>query len=117
MTSRIRIFAMTFVFLTLCGQPAAERLVLASASYGNNIVAICDADSKILWSQKTAGPKSGPKAAVIMFGTNDLGQLPAKEYEEKLRAVVERCLDNGTMPILTTIPPSGLRSHVTLMRY
>ena len=40
-------------------QASAERLVLASASYGKNIVAICDTDGKVLWSHKTAGPKSG----------------------------------------------------------
>jgi outer membrane protein assembly factor BamB len=37
----------------------AERLVLASASYGKNIVAICDADGQVLWSHPTSGPKSG----------------------------------------------------------
>jgi hypothetical protein len=37
----------------------AERLVLASASYGKNIIAICDADGTVIWSYKTAGPKSG----------------------------------------------------------
>jgi outer membrane protein assembly factor BamB len=34
-------------------------MVLASASYGNNIVAICDAEGKVLWSHKTAGGKTG----------------------------------------------------------
>src|SRR3954466_1918855 len=48
-----------FVGLLLCRHAHAERLVLASASYGKNIVAICDADGKLLWSYKTAGPKSG----------------------------------------------------------
>jgi len=47
------------VGLIACGQAAAERLVLASASYGKNIVVICDADGKILWSHPTAGPKTG----------------------------------------------------------
>lgn len=41
------------------GQAAAERLVLASASYGKNIVAICDAEGKVLWSHTTAGPRTG----------------------------------------------------------
>lgn len=50
-----------------------------------------------------------PEAAVIMFGTNDLTQLGVKEYEEKTADVVERCLKNGTVVILTTLPPrSGL---------
>jgi hypothetical protein len=46
-----------------------------------------------------------PEAVVIMFGTNDLGQLDLKEYDQKTRDVVERCLKNGTVVILTTIPP------------
>jgi len=50
-----------------------------------------------------------PEVAVIMFGTNDLGPLQEKEYEEKTGHVVERCLKNGTVVILTTPPPrSGL---------
>jgi lysophospholipase L1-like esterase len=46
-----------------------------------------------------------PEAAVILFGTNDLGQLDVKEYEAKTRRVVERCLKNGTIVLLTTPPP------------
>jgi hypothetical protein len=49
--------------------------------------------------------KHNPEAALIMFGTNDLGQLGLKEYEQKTREVVRRCLDNGTVVILSTIPP------------
>ncbi len=37
----------------------AERLVVASASYGKNVIAICDANGQVLWSFKTAGPKTG----------------------------------------------------------
>src|SRR5262249_51226064 len=49
--------------------------------------------------------KLNPEAALIMFGTNDLGQLDLKEYQEKTAAVVDRCLKNGTVVILSTIPP------------
>jgi lysophospholipase L1-like esterase len=50
-----------------------------------------------------------PEAAVIMFGSNDLGQLDRKEYEQKTADVVDRCLQNGTIVLLTTPPPrSGL---------
>jgi lysophospholipase L1-like esterase len=50
-----------------------------------------------------------PEAALIMFGANDLGQLELDEYSEKTREVVRRCLANGTVVILNTIPPrSGL---------
>jgi lysophospholipase L1-like esterase len=53
--------------------------------------------------------KLNPETAVIMFGTNDLGGVPLDEYEKKLRVVVKKCLDNGTVVILTTIPPrSGM---------
>jgi hypothetical protein len=53
--------------------------------------------------------KLNPEVVVILFGTNDLDNLDLKEYEEKTRAVVDRCLQNGTVVILTTIPPrSGM---------
>src|SRR5882724_7395618 len=49
--------------------------------------------------------KLNPECVVLMFGTNDLTQLAEAEYERRTRAVVERCLKNGTVVILTTIPP------------
>jgi lysophospholipase L1-like esterase len=53
--------------------------------------------------------KLNPEVALIMFGTNDIGQVPLEEYEAKTRAVVARCLKNGTVVILSTIPPRGGR--------
>jgi len=46
-----------------------------------------------------------PETALIMFGTNDLHTLELDEYRDKLRAVVQKCLENGTVVILSTIPP------------
>jgi lysophospholipase L1-like esterase len=46
-----------------------------------------------------------PEAAVILFGTNDLGGLDRKEFETKTAGVVDRCLKNGTVVLLTTLPP------------
>ena len=46
-----------------------------------------------------------PEVAMIMFGTNDLGALTAEQYEMKYRDVVKKCLDNGTVVIMQTIPP------------
>ena len=46
-----------------------------------------------------------PEVALIMFGTNDLNSVPLAEYELKTRQVVWKCLDNGTVVILSTIPP------------
>lgn len=49
--------------------------------------------------------KLNPEVALVMFGTNDLGGVPLDEYGKKTREVVQRCLDNGTVVILSTIPP------------
>ena len=49
--------------------------------------------------------KLNPEVVLIMFGTNDLNQLKIDEYESKTRSVIQRCLDNGTIVILSTIPP------------
>ncbi|MGD8237240.1 MAG: SGNH/GDSL hydrolase family protein [Armatimonadota bacterium] len=46
-----------------------------------------------------------PEAATIMFGTNDLNSVPFDEYVSTMRAIVQKCLDNGTVVILSTIPP------------
>ncbi|MDE0569435.1 MAG: PQQ-binding-like beta-propeller repeat protein, partial [Verrucomicrobiales bacterium] len=37
----------------------AERLVLVGASYGKNILAICDNEGDAIWTYNTAGPKRG----------------------------------------------------------
>ncbi|MFT5468988.1 MAG: outer membrane protein assembly factor BamB, partial [Verrucomicrobiales bacterium] len=36
-----------------------DRLVLLGASYGKNVLAICDADGEVLWKHETAGPEKG----------------------------------------------------------
>ena len=46
-----------------------------------------------------------PEVALIMFGTNDLNSVPFDEYKTKLKEVINRCLENGTVVILSTIPP------------
>jgi hypothetical protein len=53
MTGHVRGATVFFIVLSICSQAHAERLVLASASYGKNIVTICDAEGKVLWSHKT----------------------------------------------------------------
>ncbi|MCA9068557.1 MAG: PQQ-binding-like beta-propeller repeat protein, partial [Planctomycetaceae bacterium] len=51
---------LAMAFLTMNSTMArAERLVLVSASYQKNILAICDAQGNVLWSHKTAGPMKG----------------------------------------------------------
>lgn len=82
--------AAVFLGLTIACTPAsAERLVLASASYGKNIVAICDADGKILWSHKTAGPKTGHA------GHHDIQLLDNGNilFHENWTTIIEMTLD------------------------
>lgn len=55
--------------------------------------------------------KLNPEMAVIMFGSNDVGQMEVEEYEQKTRDVVRRCLKNGTIVILTTMPPRSGRAE------
>jgi GDSL-like lipase/acylhydrolase family protein len=66
----------------------------------------------ILWADKNVKEwlqKHNPETALIMFGTNDLTSVPPDTYGQKLRDVVKACLDNGTVVILSTIPPrSGM---------
>ncbi len=52
-----------------------------------------------------------PEVAVLMFGTNDIGSVPLEEYETKTREVLEKCLANGTVVILSTIPPKHNRAE------
>jgi lysophospholipase L1-like esterase len=75
-------------------------------AYGNN------GDMTIRWAHDNIDAwlkKLNPETALIMFGTNDLGPLDLDEYEQKTRAVVRRCLDHGTVVILSTIPPRSGR--------
>lgn len=43
--------------LPLCAED--DRLILLGASYGKNIIAICEPDGTVLWQHKTGGPKNG----------------------------------------------------------
>ena len=74
--------------------------------YGNN------GSMTIRWAHDNVDRwlrKLNPEVVLLMFGTNDVGLLEVKEYEEKTRAVVEQCLKNGTVVILSTIPPRSGR--------
>src|SRR5207237_1027699 len=89
MTAHLRTLATIVVIAVTCRPANAERLILASASYGNNIVAICDADGKVLWSHKTAGPKTGHA------GHHDLQFLDNGNilFHENWTTIIEMTLD------------------------
>ena len=48
----------------------SDRLVLVSASYGKNILAITEANGDVIWSHKTSGPEKGHA------GHHDVHMLP-----------------------------------------
>jgi lysophospholipase L1-like esterase len=52
---------------------------------------------------------NNPETAIIMFGSNDVGAMEVAEYARKTRDVVRRCLEHGTVAILTTPPPRHAR--------
>lgn len=57
-------------------------------------------DNVDMWLEKL-----NPESVVLMFGTNDLSSVSPVDYEDRLREVIQRCLRNGTVVLLTTIPP------------
>ena len=62
----------------------------------------------VAWANSNAGAwleKLNPEVVLIMFGTNDLGGVSVEKYEAGLRKLVARCLANGSVVILSTIPP------------
>jgi len=59
MKSLFRIFAVLLAFCTTTSHALDDRLVLVSASYGKDVVAICEANGDVLWRHDTPGPKKG----------------------------------------------------------
>lgn len=49
--------------------------------------------------------KLNPEVVLLMFGTNDLRDTTPAVFARRTRSVVKRCLDNGSIVILTTLPP------------
>lgn len=50
--------------------------------------------------------KYNPQMAVVMLGTNDVnGGRPPAQYKADMTRIVDALIANGTIPILSTIPP------------
>ncbi|MDF1714474.1 MAG: PQQ-binding-like beta-propeller repeat protein [Akkermansiaceae bacterium] len=47
------------LFLPLTLLAKEDRLILVGASYGKNVLAICEADGTVIWKHKTGGPERG----------------------------------------------------------
>ncbi|WP_168205305.1 SGNH/GDSL hydrolase family protein [Bythopirellula goksoeyrii] len=52
------------------------------------------------WLQKLK-----PELAVVMWGTNDLSSYDVTTYTNNMRQTLQAIKDNGTIPLLSTIPP------------
>ena len=46
-----------------------------------------------------------------MFGTNDIGRIWPPEYTENMAASIRRMMQDGTVPMLTSIPPANRDGH------
>ena len=55
--------------------------------------------------------KMQPEVAVVMFGTNDIGRIWPPAYTENMAAALRRMMADGTVPILTSIPPCHRPGH------
>jgi hypothetical protein len=56
--------------------------------------------------------KMDPEVSVILFGTNDLGRIMPPEYTENMAASLRRMMADGTVPMLTTVPPKSGRDEM-----
>ena len=55
--------------------------------------------------------KMQPECATIMFGTNDLGRICPPQYTENMAASLRRMMQDGTVPMLNSIPPAARGGH------
>ena len=54
-----KLFTLLSLLLLNTALVAEDRLVLVSASYGKDVVAICEANGEVIWRHDTPGPKKG----------------------------------------------------------
>ena len=71
--------------------------------YGNESAVVSD------WAVRNVDDwlkRMNPEVAVILFGSVDVTRDgPPEQFERNMRTIVGKCLNNGTVPILTTVPP------------
>jgi hypothetical protein len=63
----------------------------------------------IAWAEKHVDDwltAHNPEVVLLMFGSNDVGHgVTVDDYAAATERVVQRCLENGSVIILTTLPP------------
>lgn len=48
---------------------------------------------------------SRPSIALILIGTNDVGQMDAETYRENMTLILDKTIARSILPVLSTIPP------------
>lgn len=96
---------------SLAAQVGWSSLKLLSP--GNGQAGICAPDESPLECEYRV---VRPAVALIMIGTNDVPTVPAAAYAAQLRRIVQITLENGVVPILSTLPPmpQGQRDYTVL---
>lgn len=59
-----------------------------------------------------------PQIALLLLGTNDvLRNVPAKDYLANMEAIYAACTAAGTVPVVTTIPPTSKAKEADVQAY
>lgn len=81
------------------GMPVRQGVGSVTAAYGAANIGQYLADAR-------------PEFAVVMYGTNDVDRgRSTSESMRDLAAIVDACLQFGTIPVLATIPPRGFNAR------
>lgn len=59
-----------------------------------------------------------PQVALILLGTNDLrAKVPKKDYLKNMETIYEKCLENGTIPVVQSVPPTNWADEKDVLDY
>ncbi|KKL79297.1 hypothetical protein LCGC14_2016250 [marine sediment metagenome] len=62
--------------------------------------------------------KFNPQVVFILLGTNDAGRRKAPDVLKDMNTIIETILNNGTIPVLQTLPPArSKRKHADIKAY
>ena len=81
------------------GDPFARDSLAAGVGWSAG--AVLSGDPRPLDSEVEA---LAPRFAVVMFGTNDIGQRNPDRYGDQLLSVIDALLAHGVVPLLSTVP-------------
>jgi hypothetical protein len=93
---------------TLCSLPTHPRRS-ATAANGARLSQFLTGE-QVDYSLDELVRRYNPQVVVLMLGTNEATiRLPTEDYGRQLRQAADLFLRNGTVPIMTTLPPHARR--------